>query len=190
MFGRGRAVIALVGHQLRMIVSGGVSPARHDFDTNHGYVKMQIDPQTLAHGRDGLDSELGYREASHLSNSPAAEVITQRRASPRYKVELDVSLNSEHNFYVGFVENLSVTGVFIATHMLKDVGQTLELYIHLPNSDVVVQALGEVRWVREFCEQNNTPPGMGVRFQHLEPGCEGQIVEFLSSREPLFFDDD
>lgn len=151
---------------------------------------MQHDPQTLAYGREGLDSELGHREASHVTNSPTAEALKQRRTSPRYKVELDVSLNSEHNFYVGFVENLSVSGVFIATHMLKEIGQTLDLCIHLPNSDVVVQALGEVCWIREFCEQSNTPPGMGVRFRHLEPGCQGQISEFLATREPLFFDED
>lgn len=153
---------------------------------------MQHNMQTLPQGRhdEGAETEYGYREASHISNSPVGGALAQRRASPRYKVELDVSLNSEHNFYVGFVENMSADGVFIATHMLKEVGQKLDLYIHLPNSDIVVQALGEVRWVREFCEQSNTPPGMGVRFVHLEPGCQEQVVNFLATREPLFFDDE
>ncbi|HEU5076246.1 MAG TPA: hypothetical protein VFU02_18765, partial [Polyangiaceae bacterium] len=39
------------------------------------------------------------------------------RIDPRAAVELDVSLGSDHNFYAGFVENLSAGGVFVATHL-------------------------------------------------------------------------
>jgi len=99
-------------------------------------------------------------------------------------------LDSEHSFYVGFVENLSVTGVFIATHLLRQVGSTLELYIHLPNGEAVVQALGEVRWVRECSEQSIIPPGMGVRFLHLSPASQRQVDEFLAKREPMIFDEE
>lgn len=105
-------------------------------------------------------------------------------------MELDVSLDSGHNFYVGFVENLSVAGVFIATHLLRDVGNTLELCIHLPDSETVIQAMGEVRWVREYSEQSNIPPGMGVRFLQLTPDCQRQVDEFLAKREPMVFDED
>lgn len=114
---------------------------------------------------------------------------SQRRNAPRFKVELDVSLGSDHNFYVGFVENMSGGGVFIATHMLKAVGDVFELAVHLPNSDAVVKGVGEVRWIREYSERSNVPPGMGVRFIQLEPGCAEMIEQFLSSREPLFYDD-
>lgn len=117
-------------------------------------------------------------------------VHPKRRANPRYAVELDVSLGSEHNFYAGFVENMSVGGVFVATHMIKPVGEKLELAIHLPDSDVVVRGIGEVRWIREYSEQSNVPPGMGVRFAHLEPGSLVAIEAFLAQREPLFFDDE
>lgn len=114
----------------------------------------------------------------------------QRRASPRYGVELDVSLGSDHNFYAGFIENMSAGGVFVATHMIKPVGETLELSIHLPDSDIVVRGVGEVRWIREYSEASNVPPGMGVRFVHLEPGSLEAIESFLEHREPLFFDDE
>lgn len=114
----------------------------------------------------------------------------QRREHARYKVELDVSLGSDHNFYVGFVENMSAGGVFIATHMLKAVGEILELSIHIPSSDVKIVGTGEVRWVREYSERSNVPPGMGVRFIHLEPGCLESIENFLARREPIFYDED
>jgi uncharacterized protein (TIGR02266 family) len=114
----------------------------------------------------------------------------QRREYARYKVELDVSLGSDHNFYVGFVENMSSGGVFIATHMLKAVGEILELSIHIPSTDAKISGTGEVRWVREYSEQSNVPPGMGVRFLRLEPGSVEAIERFLARREPIFFDED
>lgn len=117
-------------------------------------------------------------------------VYGQRRASPRYKVELDVSIGSEHNFYGGFVENMSVGGVFIATHMLKPVGEVFEISIYLPGQDTAVKGLGEVRWIRECLDHSNTMPGMGVRFLELEPGSSERIEAFLSHREPMFFDED
>jgi|WetSurMetagenome_2_1015567.scaffolds.fasta_scaffold361234_2 uncharacterized protein (TIGR02266 family) len=129
-------------------------------------------------------------EAPPPSAGNRAPVNSQRRIAPRYKVELDVSLGSDHNFYVGFVENMSVGGVFIATHMLKAVGDVLEIAVHLPNSDAIVKGVGEVRWIREYSERSNVPPGMGVRFTQLESGCQEMIESFLASREPMFFDDD
>ncbi len=115
---------------------------------------------------------------------------THRREYARYKVELDVSLGSDHNFYVGFVENMSAGGVFIATHMLRAVGEVFDLSIHVPSSEAMISGTGEVRWVREYSERSNVPPGMGVRFIHLEPGSIEAIEQFLARREPIFFDDD
>lgn len=115
---------------------------------------------------------------------------THRREYSRYKVELDVSLGSDHNFYVGFVENMSAGGVFIATHMLKAVGEIFELSIHIPSSEAVISGTGEVRWVREYSERSNVPPGMGVRFIQLAPGSVEAIEQFLARREPIFFDED
>ncbi len=113
-----------------------------------------------------------------------------RREHARYKVELDVSLGSEHNFYAGFVENMSAGGVFIATHMIKKCGEIVDVSIRVPNSVHVVRGIGEVRWVREFSERSNVPPGIGIRFIELEPGSQEAIQEFLARREPMFFDEE
>ncbi len=113
----------------------------------------------------------------------------QSRKHSRYRVELDVSLGSDHNFYMGFVENMSLGGVFIATHMLKTVGEIVELNIRLPDSPVAVKGVGRVRWIREFSERSNVPPGMGVQFLQLEPGSLELIEAFLAQREPIFYDD-
>lgn len=116
-------------------------------------------------------------------------MASHRRESRRYRVDLDVSLGSDHNFYSGFAENLSAGGVFIATHLLRPVGDLVEVCIHLPDGSEI-RGHGQVRWVRVFNAESDTPPGIGVRFTELEQGGEGCIERFLHEREPIFFDDE
>ena len=112
-----------------------------------------------------------------------------RRQFERHKVDLDVSLGSDHNFYSGFAENLSGGGVFIATHLLRPVGEQIEVCIHLPDGSEI-RGIGEVRWVRVFNPDSDQPPGIGVRFSELEEGCSAAIEAFLRERDPMFFDDE
>jgi uncharacterized protein (TIGR02266 family) len=127
-------------------------------------------------------------EATILSVAPTS-AGERRREHARFSVDLDVTVGSDHNFYAGFAENLSAGGVFIATHKLKPVGSRIELSINLPDA-VTVRALGEVRWIRVFNEQSDTPPGMGVRFLEIDETSVNAISGFLASRDPLFFDDE
>lgn len=120
----------------------------------------------------------------------AAESSRESRRCPRTAVELDVSLGSDHNFYAGFVENLSAGGVFVATHLLRPVGEVIELSIYVSAEEDVVKGTGEVRWLREYNEASDVPPGMGVKFLTLEDGAEAVIEKFLAQREPMFFDDE
>jgi uncharacterized protein (TIGR02266 family) len=128
-------------------------------------------------------------EAQISEVSSTAVAGDRRREHARFRVDLDVSIGSEHNFYAGFAENLSAGGVFVATHLLKPVGEKLEICVNLPDGLGTVVGVGEVRWLREFNESSDTPPGMGVRFEHLEPGSVEAIERFLKAREPLFFDE-
>jgi uncharacterized protein (TIGR02266 family) len=108
---------------------------------------------------------------------------------PRFTVDLDVTLASDHNFYAGCAENLSAGGIFVATHKLLPVGEVMRLSIRLPGQDTAVEGSGEVRWVREYSERSNVPPGLGLRFLELAPGGVETIERFLQNRDPLFFDD-
>jgi len=119
---------------------------------------------------------------------PAPEGV--RREHERFSVDVEVSVGCEHNFYAGLAENLSAGGVFIATHRLQKVGSKIDLSLRMPDSDETFDLVGEVRWVRVFNAQSDTPPGLGVRFLHLEPRVAAAIRRFLGQREPLFFDDD
>jgi uncharacterized protein (TIGR02266 family) len=113
----------------------------------------------------------------------------QRRHAPRYRVDLDVSLGSDHNFYAGLAENMSAGGVFVATHLLKPVGEIVQLTIHLPESNATVRCTGEVRWIREYAERSELPPGMGIRFLDPDDALLHAVAGFLSTREPMFFDE-
>ena len=112
-----------------------------------------------------------------------------RREHQRFGVDLDVSLGSDHNFYSGFAENLSCGGVFIATHQIRPVGETVEVCIHLPDGSEV-RASGEVRWVRLYNPDSDLPPGMGLRFSALDAAANQAIERFLREREPIFYDDE
>ena len=48
----------------------------------------------------------------------------------------------------------------------------------------------EVRWLREYAEQSDLDPGMGLRFMELSPGAPERIRKFLEREEALFFDED
>jgi uncharacterized protein (TIGR02266 family) len=112
-----------------------------------------------------------------------------RRIHARFLVDLDVTLASDHNFYAGFAENLSAGGIFVATHKMLPIGERLVLSIRLPGHNPPIEGTGEVRWVREYSERSNVPPGLGLRFVEMAPGSVQAIERFLENREPLFFDD-
>jgi uncharacterized protein (TIGR02266 family) len=113
-----------------------------------------------------------------------------RRAHARHDVELEVSLESESNFYMGMTENLSEGGLFIATHLVKPPGTKVEVSFKLPHVAETIRAVGTVRWTRESCEANDTMPGMGVRFEQIAPEQVEQIGEFVAARAPLFSDEE
>jgi uncharacterized protein (TIGR02266 family) len=127
-------------------------------------------------------------EATFTTNDAASE--DNRRIYPRFGVDLDVTMSSDHNFYAGFAENISSGGLFIATHVLKPAGEKLEISVNLPDRPRPIRCIGEVRWVREYSERSNVPPGLGIRFLDLPAEDATAIEQFVKDREPLFYDDD
>ncbi len=140
----------------------------------------------------GPRREAEFTKKREAGSGAASEVreASGRREHDRFGVELDVTVTSDHNFYAGFVENMSVGGIFIATHQLKPVGSKLEFSVNLPGRERPITGTGEVRWVRVYSEASNVPPGMGIKFDKVEPDALKGIQDFLAQREPLFYDED
>jgi uncharacterized protein (TIGR02266 family) len=140
----------------------------------------------------GPRSEAEFTKNASLPADAAGEARDKpaRREHDRFMVDLDVTVTSEHNFYAGFVENMSAGGIFIATHQLKPAGSKLEFSVNLPGSEKPVRGMGVVRWVRVYNETSNTPPGMGIKFEQIDAESVQAIEAFLAQREPLFYDAD
>lgn len=127
---------------------------------------------------------------SSLRAEAASQSPESGRRANRYRVDLAVSVSSQHNFYSGFVENMSVGGVFIATHRLRPVGAQVEFSLSLPDGQPPLEGTGEVRWVRVYSETSHGPPGMGIRFLQLDAQGLQRVELFLAERDPLFHDED
>ncbi len=119
---------------------------------------------------------------------PCPESVKLRSA--RVRLELSVHAGSRHGFYQGFADELSATGIFVATHVTKPVGQKLDFAIRLQDSDDPITGVCEVRWLREYAEENDLGPGMGLRFMELSAGAPERIRRFLEREQALFFDED
>jgi uncharacterized protein (TIGR02266 family) len=111
-----------------------------------------------------------------------------RRAHERAPLEVEVTIESDHNFFNGFSENVSEGGLFVATHMPLPVGRTLEVEFTLPDVSRKLHVTCVVCWIRPYGETIDLPAGMGVRFVDLAPADADLIAAFVRRREPIFYD--
>ena len=107
-----------------------------------------------------------------------------------FEAEIELSLQSDHNFYTGFTENISSGGLFIATRDLKEIGTIMEIGFSVPGHDAKITTRAEVRWQRLEQDHVDSKPGIGVRFLDLDPGAAEAINTFISQRNTLFYDDE
>lgn len=117
---------------------------------------------------------------------PPAVPDANRRYSRRVQLDVDIGLHSETNFFVGFAEDISDGGLFVATYDLMPVGTELTLSLVLPGGKQVVVS-GRVTWIRDP-HDGELAPGVGVRFERLDEDDRKAIDRFLSKRAPMFFE--
>ena len=117
-----------------------------------------------------------------------AQSFEGQRRYDRAELHVEVSLESEHNFFVGFSENVSEGGLFIATHSLREMGSLVRLTFQLPDRDHPLTVEAVVRWSRVYSETSDTPPGLGLQFVDLGSAEAAAIRSFVERRAPLFWD--
>jgi len=114
-----------------------------------------------------------------------------RRLEPRFAVAVAVTFESDHNFYTGLTSDLSGGGLFVATLQIRPIGERIHLRLTLPNSKEPIEAITEVRWVRQTALAcGGGEAGMGLQFLQLAPQAKEAIKNFIKQRETLFFDVD
>jgi uncharacterized protein (TIGR02266 family) len=115
----------------------------------------------------------------------------ERRQQPRFAVAVQVTMESEHNFYTGLTQDLSGGGLFVATHNIRPIGERVHLRFTLPTARDPIDALTEVRWIRPTpVAGGGGEAGMGLRFLSLAQPAQEAIKAFLRQRESLFYDVD
>lgn len=126
-------------------------------------------------------------EAGKRSMPPPANKQTGETES--INVQTQLNMNTDHQFYAGFSENIDEGGIFVATFDPKPLESKVIVNFKLPGGRPVT-ARGRVHWVREY--NPTTPdvaPGMGVKFTDLLPEDRTAIEEYVKQRAPMFYDD-
>jgi len=112
-----------------------------------------------------------------------------RRTHERIRIETDVGIQSDTNFFTGFAEDISRGGIFVATFDVRPIGSKVSLNFSLPGGHLVT-ATGIIRWIREYNE--TTPdihPGVGIQFDGLSVEDSRAINSFFEQRSPLFYEE-
>jgi len=133
------------------------------------------------------------------SYAPSSIPGEDQRTRPRYLLSLDITMRGDNNFYAGLSENISETGVFIATQHVLALGTLVALSFTLPGSKAPISLLGTVQWVRgprAMAKAENifgdhfgeVKPGIGVRFTEVDEVSTRAIRAFMRLRGPDFFE--
>jgi len=128
-----------------------------------------------------------FNETEEKTTSGRNTRVTGSRRAHRAVLELEVGIG-ESNFYVGFTENVSCAGVFVATYVMQPIGSKVDVVLTMPGGGETMRIPGIVRWQRAASEDGW--PGMGVQFEKLSDEQEARIQRFLQLREPIFYDEE
>jgi len=111
-----------------------------------------------------------------------------RRAHRRAPLEIEVSLESENNFYSGITNDISEGGVFVATVAPPPLGSEVVVMLTLGDG-VPWQIEATVRWIRDIsasCE--GCPPGCGLQWTRISGEALAFIARFVKQRDTILFD--
>ncbi|MCA9521491.1 MAG: TIGR02266 family protein [Myxococcales bacterium] len=150
--------------------------------TPHGTAEGSLEAEP-----DSADGSAPQARAEGALSADDGRQLEQKREHARVALELVVSTVSAHNFFTGFSKNISLGGLFVATHELRPVGTEIALKFRLPGGDLI-EATGEVQWIQEP-QTGDGSAGMGIRFIDLGDVSKKAIERFIAHyREPIFYD--
>jgi len=130
----------------------------------------------------------GPRPSGPPSTPVSSSPSTVRRWGPdsrsesRHLIELEARITNAERTHVGFTENLSIHGVFIATFVGFSIGTSVEVCLCL-SDDTELTARGLVRWTRSA--GLDSWPGIGIQFEALQPEAVNAIRNLLSAQNSL-----
>jgi uncharacterized protein (TIGR02266 family) len=125
------------------------------------------------------------------ADASPAQKPSDRRVNRRIELEVEIGMESDHNFYTGLTRDISTGGIFVATAMTYDVGHLVRVTFSLPGQPQALVVESQVAWVRDpRTVRTDGPEGMGLKFLNLSPESQAVIGDFLEKRDSIFYDDD
>jgi len=110
------------------------------------------------------------------------------REYPRVHFSVEVTLESEHNFFAGITDNISEGGVFVS--MPDPLPRGAEVTFDLIIGEERHHIDGEVCWVRNArTASEGSPAGCGIRWKTITDEALKAIQRFVRSRDTLFYED-
>jgi len=112
-----------------------------------------------------------------------AEAWTESRLAIRHILEIEVAIECDGTKRVGFTENMSTGGVFVATYLSAAQGSKVVIALTVRGSrgGETVRLAGEARWQRPSASERW--PGVGVKFDDSGPEHESRMNKLLSLRD-------
>ena len=122
---------------------------------------------------------MGKEERATPASVPAgADDSAERRVFDRYEVQWTVDCVASDTFLYASITNISEMGIFVRTDKPLPVGTRLVLRFAPPSTEETFVLHGIVQWINPLRPLGeNLNPGMGIRFQSLEPPDRERIVE-------------
>jgi Tfp pilus assembly protein PilZ len=115
------------------------------------------------------------------------ELVVERRPPTNARVEVAVSLVSEHNFYVGVTRRIDSGGVFVATSLPPPVGTRVQVRLGLADGRKI-DLEGEVAFLRaKTATTGRQPAGCGVRLVGLPGWVVDAVERFFQARQPIVY---
>jgi uncharacterized protein (TIGR02266 family) len=112
----------------------------------------------------------------------------EQRLHPRIPLEVEVELESEHNFYTGLSQDLSEGGLFVATLDPPPIGEEVGFQLMLDGNSYLFY--GVVIWIRsESASSFGAPAGCGIKWLTLEDGALDAIRSFVAKRDTDFYEE-
>jgi uncharacterized protein (TIGR02266 family) len=112
------------------------------------------------------------------------------RAFERAPLDVEVTVESENNFYSGIANDISEGGVFIATIMPPVVGTEISFALRLYDENSPTwHVTGVVRWIRSFeAACDGCPPGCGIQWRNIPAAALREIANFVAQRDTILFE--
>ena len=107
-----------------------------------------------------------------MSDGGKAQAEERRRHS-RVPLEMRVDYTSVDAFFTEFTANINEGGMFIQMDEPVPLDTQVQLQFALPGEGEPIQVGGRVAWTSDG--KDDSPPGIGVQFQHLGSEVREQI---------------